>query len=128
MTDAHQEFRLDREHIPRPHRIGPARFVNTETDRAFCEIQRFHEQPHGHCRSMPAAGNQSLENRSFRAPSAEMKHLRIKLVGEFDELFFRHGQRFGFEPVTRFQIIEVTFVHHSQNREQIDAPECATEQ
>ena len=53
------------------------------------------------------------------APAAEMKHLRIKLVGKLNELLLRHGQRLGFEPVTHFQIIEVAFVHNGESQSRL---------
>ena len=77
----------------------------------FGEVQRLHEQPHAHRRSVPATGNQPFENASLRTSSAKMKHLRIELMGKLDKLFFRHPQRLGFEPVTRFQIIEIALLH-----------------
>ena len=47
--------------------------------------------------------------------AAKMKHLRIKLVGELDDLLFRHAQRLRFEPIAYFQIIEVALLHYDEN-------------
>ena len=44
-------------------------------------------------------------------PPAKMKHLRIKLVGELDDLFYRHVQRLRFEPITCFQIVKIALFH-----------------
>src|SRR5439155_18866999 len=41
-----------------------------------------------------------------------MKHLWIKLVGEFDELLLRHAEGLRFEPVAHLQIIEVTLFQY----------------
>src|SRR5881392_1645511 len=65
---------------------------------------------------MPATGNQAFENASLRTPPAKMKHLRIKLVGELDDLPYRHAQRLRFEPITCFQIVEITLLHDENGR------------
>jgi hypothetical protein len=40
-----------------------------------------------------------------------MKHLRIELVGELDDLLLGDVQRLGFEPVAHFYIVEVMLFH-----------------
>src|SRR5947208_16749552 len=83
-------LRFDREDVARSHHIRPSQFIDSKTDGAFDEVQCLHKQTHGHCRRMPAAGNQALENRSLGTLTAEMKHLWIKLVRKLDELLLRY--------------------------------------
>jgi hypothetical protein len=71
-----------------------------------------HKQPHRHRSGVPPTGNKSFENRPLRTPAAEMEHLRIKLVSEFDELFLCHAQRVRFEAITDFQILEISLLHN----------------
>src|SRR5262249_43026424 len=40
------------------------------------------EKSHGHCRGMPAAGSQSMEERSVRGLFIEMERLWVKLSGK----------------------------------------------
>ncbi len=81
---------FDAQHIAGAHRVWPPQFVDAQTNHALSKIQRLHEEPHGHRRRMPAARNQSFENRSLSAFAIEMKHLRVKFVRELDQLFFVH--------------------------------------
>jgi hypothetical protein len=60
---------------------------------------------------MPATRNQTLENCSLGTFTVEMKHLRIKFVGELDDLLLGDFERFGFKAIAYFQIIEVVFFH-----------------
>src|SRR2546425_365573 len=104
-------LRFYSEHVPRSHHIGPAQLIHSETDRAFGEIQSLHKQPHGHRRGVPAARNQTFENCSLSFLAAEMEHLRVKLVGELNELFLRHAKRLRFEAIAHFQVVEVMLFH-----------------
>ena len=54
---------FDAQHIAGAHRVWPPQFVDAQTNHALSKIQRLHEEPHGHRRRMPAARNQSFENR-----------------------------------------------------------------
>jgi hypothetical protein len=40
-----------------------------------------------------------------------MKHLRIKFMGKLDQLLLGYFEPLGFEPITRFQVIEVVLFH-----------------
>src|SRR5438874_13465718 len=90
------------EDVTRSHHTGPTQFIHAQADRAFGEIQSMYKQPHGHRRGVPTAGDQAFENCSLSGFWTEMKHLRVKLVGELDELLLRYFQRFRFEPITYF--------------------------
>jgi len=102
---------FDAQHIAGAHRVWPPQFVDAKTNHALGKIQRLHEKPHSHRRRMPATRNQSFENRSLSAFAIEMKHLRIKFVREFDQIFFPDLKRFGAEAVAHFQIVKITLFH-----------------
>ena len=77
---------------------------------------------------MPATGNQTFENCSLGAFAVEMKHLRIKFVSKLDKLLLGHFKRLGFEPITRFQIVEVVLFHSENWRNHIHEPLLRIEQ
>ena len=112
---------LNREYVARSHRIGPAQLVHAQSDCALGAVQCLHKQCHCHRRGVPTAGDKSFKNRSLRTLAAKMKHLWIKLVGEFDKPLLRYSQRLRFEPVPHLQIIKITRFHN----ENAGAHSCA---
>ena len=102
---------FDAQHIAGAHRVWLPQFVDAQTNHALSKIQRLHEEPHGHGRRMPAARNQSFENRSLSAFAIEMKHLRVKFVRELDQLFFVHLEQFGAKAIAHFQIVKIALIH-----------------
>ena len=70
-----------------------------------------HKQTHRNRCRIPAARDQTFENRSLCTFAVQVEHLRIKFVCELDQLLFRHLAPVGFKPVTRFQIVEVMVLH-----------------
>jgi len=67
-----------------------SRLPTSQADGAFCKIQRLHKQTHAHCCGVPATRYQPLENCALGGFAAEMKHLWIKLVSEFNHLLLRY--------------------------------------
>ena len=102
---------FDAQNVASAHRVWPPQFVDAQANHALSKIQRLHEEPHGHRRRMPAARNQSFENGSLGAFAVEMKHLGVKLVREFDQIFFPDLKRFGAEAVAHFQIVKTALLH-----------------
>src|SRR6266568_935725 len=108
-------LRLNRKHIAWPHHIGPTQLIDTQADGPFGEVQCLYKQPHGYCRGMPAACNQTFKNCSLGTFTVEMKHLRIKLAGELDHLLLRYFKRFGLKTIAHFQIIEAELLHFQKH-------------
>src|SRR5437867_11638881 len=92
---------FDVQDVAGAHRVWPAQLIDAETDCAFRKVQRLNKKTHGDRRRMPAARNQSLEDRSLSGFGVEMKFLRIKFLGELDDGFACNFKRFGLKPVAR---------------------------
>ena len=60
---------------------------------------------------MPATRDESFEKCSLGSFPVQVKHLRVELVGELDDLLLGDVQRLRFEAVTYFQIVEVMLFH-----------------
>src|SRR5207237_10493521 len=79
-------FCINCEDVARPNRVRPAQFVDSQSDRTFGEVQCLHVQTHGDGGRVPATRNQSFQKCSLGVLPIQMKHLRIELVGKFDDL------------------------------------------
>src|SRR5207244_13200439 len=98
-------LRLNRKHIAWPHHIGPTQLIDTQADGTFGEVQCLYKQPHGYCRCMPAACSETFKNWSLGAVTVVMKHLRIKLAGELDELLLGYFKRFAVKTIAHVDIL-----------------------
>src|SRR5262249_9617510 len=71
-----------------------------------------HQQPHGHGRRVPAAGDERAKECRLRGLGIEVKRLRIELRRECTDLLFIHHVRAAHETLADAQVVEVDGRHH----------------
>src|SRR6266571_1924895 len=107
-----ENFALDVELIPGPHGPRPAELVEARADDSASGLQlALHQEPHGHCRGVPAARRQASEYRTARGLFVEMEGLRVEFGGESLDPRFFDTQTPGAEGLPYREVLEISSGH-----------------